>query len=228
MNEPIDKLNLVRQRIEKACIASGRSAGEVTLLAVGKRHPAGKIAALSKLGVLCFGENQLQEALQKQSELAGLDLQWHFIGTLQSNKTRAVAENFQWVQSVDRPKTLERLSAQRPDSQAPLDICLQVNIDLEPQKAGATPEEILQLAALAGDLKNIKLRGLMAIPSVANDLHMQHDSFRKVKALFETLKDEGHDIDTLSMGMSSDLEVAISEGSTMVRIGTDLFGKREP
>ena len=228
MNEPIDRLNLVRQRIERACIASGRSPGEVTLLAVGKRHPAGKIAALSKLGVLCFGENQLQEALQKQSELAGLDLQWHFIGTLQSNKTRAVAENFQWVQSVDRPKTLERLSAQRPDSQAPLDICLQVNIDLEPQKAGATPEEILQLAALAGDLKNIKLRGLMAIPSVANDLHMQHDSFRKVKALFETLKDEGHDIDTLSMGMSSDLEVAISEGSTMVRIGTDLFGKREP
>ena len=228
MNEPIYRLNLIRQRIEKACIASGRSAGEVTLLAVGKRHPAGKIAALSKLGVLCFGENQLQEALQKQGELAGLDLQWHFIGTLQSNKTRAVAESFQWVQSVDRPKTLERLSAQRPDSLGPLNICLQVNIDLEPQKAGATPEEISQLAALAGGLKNIKLRGLMAIPSVANDLYMQHDSFRRVKTLFEKLKNEGHDVDTLSMGMSSDLEVAISEGSTMVRIGTDLFGKREP
>lgn len=227
MNEPIDRLNLVRQRIEKACIASGRSPGEVTLLAVGKRHPAGKIAALSKLGVPCFGENQLQEALQKQGELAGLELQWHFIGTLQSNKTRAVAENFQWVQSVDRPKTLERLSAQRPDSLGPLNICLQVNIDRESQKAGATPEDISHLAGLARSLKNIKLRGLMAIPSVANDLHMQHDSFRKVKALFETLKDEGHDIDTISMGMSSDLEVAISEGSTMVRIGTDLFGKRE-
>lgn len=227
MNESIDRLNMVRQRIEKACINAGRSPAEVTLLAVGKRHPASKIAALSKLGVHCFGENQLQEALQKQQELPGLDLQWHFIGTLQSNKTRAVAEHFQWVQSVDRQKTLKRLSEQRPDSLGPLNICLQVNIDLEPQKAGAAPEEISHLAALAQELKNIKLRGLMAIPSVDNDLQMQHKSFQRVKTLFEKLKNEGHDIDTLSMGMSSDLEVAISEGSTMVRIGTDLFGKRE-
>ena len=227
MNDSIDRLNFVRQRIEKACIASDRSPDEVTLLAVGKRHPAGKIAALNRLGVHCFGENQLQEALDKQWELAGLDLQWHFIGTLQSNKTRAVAESFQWVQSVDRQKTLNRLSRQRPDSLGPLNICLQVNIDLEPQKAGARPDEVPQLAALTRDLKNIKLRGLMAIPSVANDIQMQHDSFRRMKTLFEELKNEGHDIDTLSMGMSSDLEVAISEGSTMVRIGTDLFGKRE-
>lgn len=228
MNESIDRLNLVRQRIEKACIASGRPPDEVSLLAVGKRHPASKIAALSKLGVFSFGENQLQEALQKQGELADLDLQWHFIGTLQSNKTRAIAENFQWVQSVDRQKTLERLSAQRPDSLGPLNICLQVNIDLEPQKGGAKPEDISHLATLARGLKNIRLRGLMAIPSVANDLQKQHDSFRRVKALFEELKNEGHDIDTLSIGMSSDLEVAISEGSTMVRIGTDLFGERKP
>ena len=142
MNDSINRLKLVRQRIENACIASGRSPGEVTLLAVGKRHPAGKIAALNKLGVLCFGENQLQEALDKQSDLSGLDLQWHFIGTLQSNKTRPVAENFQWVQSVDRQKTLNRLSRQRPDSLGPLNICLQVNIDQEPQKAGASPDEI--------------------------------------------------------------------------------------
>ena len=196
------------------------------LVAVSKRHPAKKIIALNKLGVLSFGENHLQEALQKQRELAGLDLQWHFIGTLQSNKTRAIAENFQWVQSVDRQKILVRLSEQRPESLQPLNVCLQVNIDLEPQKAGAKPEEVLQLAALVHGLNNIKLRGLMAIPRHTTVLEEQQQSFRKVKSLFETLKKEGHDVDTLSMGMSSDLEVAISEGSTMVRIGTDIFGKR--
>jgi len=227
MNEAIERLNLVRQRIEKACIAAGRPPGEVCLLAVSKWHPAEKIIALNKLGVHSFGENHLQEALQKQGELASLDLQWHFIGNLQSNKTRAIAENFQWVQSVDRQKILKRLSEQRPDCLEPLNVCLQVNIDLEPQKAGALPDEILQLAALAHGLDNIKLRGLMAIPRQTTDLKAQHASFRKLKILFEALKNEGHEIDTLSMGMSSDLEIAISEGSTMVRIGTDLFGNRE-
>ena len=197
------------------------------MLAVSKWHPAEKITALNKLGVLSFGENHVQEALQKQRILADLEIQWHFIGTLQSNKTRAIAENFQWVQSVDRQKTLERLAVQRPGSMGPLNVCLQVNIDLEPQKAGAQPEEVSRLAALARGLENIKLRGLMAIPRVSTDPAEQHASFHKVKALFETLKKEGHDIDTLSMGMSSDLEIAISEGSTMVRIGTDLFGDRE-
>jgi len=226
MNESIKRLDLVRQRIERACIAAGRQPDEVSLLAVSKRHPAKKIIALNKLGVLSFGENHLQEALQKQRELADLDLQWHFIGTLQSNKTRAIAENFQWVQSIDRQKILVRLSEQRPESLQPLNVCLQVNIDLEPQKAGAKPEEVLQLAALVHGLNNIKLRGLMAIPRHTTVLEEQQQSFRKVKSLFETLKKEGHDVDTLSMGMSSDLEVAISEGSTMVRIGTDIFGKR--
>jgi len=226
MNESIKRLDLVRQRIERACIAAGRQPDEVSLLAVSKRHPAKKIIALNKLGVLSFGENHLQEALQKQRELADLDLQWHFIGTLQSNKTRAIAENFQWVQSIDRQKILVRLSEQRPESLQPLNVCLQVNIDLEPQKAGAKPEEVLQLAALVHGLNNIKLRGLMAIPRNTTVLEEQQQSFRKVKSLFETLKKEGHDVDTLSMGMSSDLEVAISEGSTMVRIGTDIFGKR--
>ena len=227
MNDTIKRLKLVRQRIEKACLAAGRPPGEVTLLAVGKRHASEKILAFNKLGVLSFGENQLQEALQKQQELVDLDLQWHFIGTCQSNKTRAIAENFQWVQSVDRQKILKRLSSQRPDSLKPLNICLQVNIDQEPQKTGAKSEEILQLAALTHGLDNIRLRGLMAIPRVTDNLNEQHESFRKVKALFETLRDEGHDIDTLSMGMSCDLEIAISEGSTMVRIGTDLFGSRD-
>lgn len=208
-------------------MSAGRQPKEVTLLAVGKRHPAEKIATLYHLGVRSFGENQLQEALHKQQELVDLNLEWHFIGTLQSNKTRAIAENFQWVQSADRQKVLARLSKQRPTTLGPLNVCLQVNIDQEPQKAGAKPEEILQLASFCHDLDNIRLRGLMAIPRVTTDLKAQHDSFRKVKALFENLRSEGHDIDTLSMGMSSDLEIAITEGSTMVRVGTDLFGERK-
>ena len=226
MNESLERLKSVRQRIEKACIAAGRQPDEVSLLAVSKRQSAEKVITLNKLGVFSFGENQLREALQKQVELARLDLQWHFIGTVQSNKTRAIAEHFQWVQSVDREKILKRLSAQRPDGLEPLKVCLQVNIDREPQKAGASPEEILQLAALAAGLNNISLRGLMALPRQTTVPAEQHDSFSRVKALFEKLKNAGHDVDTLSMGMSYDLEIAIAEGSTMVRIGTDLLGKR--
>lgn len=226
MNDSINRLNLVRQRIEKACIAAGRDPNDVSLLAVGKRHPPEKIIDLYKAGVKSFGENQLQEALDKQRVLSNFNIQWHFIGNLQSNKTRAIAENFQWAQSVDRQKILVRLSNQRPDSLDPLNICLQVNIDRESQKAGAEPDEILELAALCHGLDHIKLRGLMAIPRLTNDTNEQHESFRKVKALFDTLRSEGHEIDTLSMGMSADLEAAIEEGSTMVRIGTDLFGPR--
>ena len=227
MNKAIERLKFVRQRIEKACISVNRQPDEVSLLAVSKRHPAEKVIDLNKLGVVSFGENQLQEALRKLDELSGLDLQWHFIGAIQSNKTRAIAENFQWVQSVDRQKILKRLSEQRPDHMEPLNVCLQVNIDREPQKAGASPKEILQLAQLCDGLNNIKLRGLMAIPRLTNDPMEQHDSFRRVKILFDELKNRGHDVDTLSMGMSFDLEIAIAEGSTMVRIGTDLLGKRE-
>lgn len=226
MNDSFERLKFVRQRIEKACIAANRQPNEVSLLAVSKRHRASKIIIFNKLGLRSFGENQLQEALVKQEELVNLDLQWHFIGSIQSNKTRSIAEHFQWVQSVDRQKILERLSAQRPDHLPPLNICLQVNIDREPQKAGASPEEILRLADIAMGLDNISLRGLMAIPRMTSDISEQHESFRNVKALFEKLKNTGHEVDTLSMGMSSDLEVAISEGSTMVRIGTDLLGPR--
>ena len=226
MNQALERLNSVKFRIERACIAAGRRPDEVSLLAVSKRHPAGNIARLNQLGVSSFGENQLQEALSKQQELQQLDLEWHFIGTIQSNKTRAIAENFQWVQSVDRQRIIRRLSDQRPDLMEPLNICLQVNIDNEPQKAGASPEEILQLADCIGGLGNLRLRGLMAIPRMTDDVTEQHASFRKVRILFEELKGSGHQIDTLSMGMSSDLETAVSEGSTMVRIGTDLLGKR--
>jgi len=227
MNNLIDGLNSVRLRIAKACANAGRRADEVSLLAVSKRHPAGNVRSLYSLGVKTFGENQLQEALGKQQELTDLDLEWHFIGTIQSNKTRAIAENFHWVQSVDRPKILERLAAQRPVRSEPLNVCLQVNVDLEPQKGGAAPGEVLQLAAIAQDLDNIRLRGLMAIPRLTSDVEEQRQSFRKVKSLFEMLRSEGHDLDTLSMGMSADLETAIAEGSTMVRIGTDIFGVRE-
>ena len=226
MNKPIERLESVRQRIEKACKAAGRQPNNVSLLAVSKRHPASEIIVFNKLGVRSFGENQLQEALVKQRELDDLDLQWHFIGTIQSNKTRSIAEHFEWVQSVDRQKILERLSAQRPESLPPLNVCLQVNIDREPQKAGASPEDILKLASFAKGFSNIRLRGLMAIPRMTASASEQHQSFKNVKALFETLKNAGHDMDTLSMGMSSDLEIAISEGSTMVRIGTDLLGPR--
>jgi pyridoxal phosphate enzyme (YggS family) len=227
MNESLERLKSVQQRIKKACIAAGRKPDEVSLLAVSKRHSAEKIRTFNKLGVFSFGENQLQEALQKQGELGDLDLQWHFIGNIQSNKTRDIAEHFQWVQSVDRQKVLTRLSTQRPDTLGPLNVCLQVNIDREAQKSGASPEEILQLATLCQGLDNIQLRGLMAIPRMTSDPAEQHDSFRRVRILFEALKGKGHDIDTLSMGMSADLEVAVSEGSTMVRIGTDLLGKRQ-
>ena len=226
MNDSFERLNFVRQRIEKACIAADRQPNDVSLLAVSKRHSASKIIIFNELGLCSFGENQLQEALVKQQELVSLDLQWHFIGSIQSNKTRSIAEHFQWVQSVDRQKTLERLSAQRPDHLPPLNICLQVNIDREPQKAGASPEDILRLADIAMGLSNVSLRGLMAIPRMTSDISEQHESFKNVKALFEKLKNTGHEVDTLSMGMSSDLEVAIFEGSTMVRIGTDLLGPR--
>jgi pyridoxal phosphate enzyme (YggS family) len=226
MNTSLERLKAVQQRIKNACISAGRQADEVSLLTVSKRHLPDKIITFNNLGLVSFGENQLQEALQKQQSLANLDLEWHFIGTIQSNKTRAIAENFQWAQSVDRQKTLTRLAAQRPGSMAPLNICLQVNIDREPQKAGASPEEILQLAVLAESLDTIKLRGLMAIPRMTDDPDQQHASFKKVKKLFEELKSAGHKVDTLSMGMSADLEIAIAEGSTMVRIGTDLLGKR--
>ena len=226
MNKSLERLKTVVKRIEQACIAAGRNPDDISLLAVSKRNPAKNIIALNKLGLISFGENQLQEALQKQQELGDFALQWHFIGAIQSNKTRAIAEYFQWVQSVDRQKILERISAQRPDHLEPINLCLQVNIDREPQKAGASPEEIMYLAGLADGLKNIRLRGLMALPRYTTNISEQHRSFSRVKVLFDKLKSAGHDLDTLSMGMSSDLEVAIAEGSTMVRIGTDLFGKR--
>jgi pyridoxal phosphate enzyme (YggS family) len=226
MNDQLARLNAVRQRIAQACRAAGRSGQDVSLLAVSKRHSPEKVRRLHELGVKAFGENLLPEALEKQQALAGLDIQWHFIGAVQSNKTRALAEHFHWVQSVDREKILSRLSAQRPDGLKPLNVLLQVNIDREPQKSGALPEDLAALAQFASRQDRLQLRGLMCLPRQTDDPAAQHDSFRKVRQLFDQLKSQGYNIDTLSMGMSHDLEVAIAEGSTMVRIGTDLLGTR--
>jgi len=213
-------------RVRIACEKAGRNPSEVTVLAVGKKHPAARIRGLYEQGQFDFGENQLQEARLKQLELADLDINWYFIGHLQSNKTLAIAEHFDWVQSVDRVKILNRLSAQRPRPLAPINICLQVNIDMEPQKSGLLPEQVFELAQLAVGLRGIQLRGLMAIPRASNDPGEVNDSFRRVKVLYDELRTEGFILDTLSMGMSSDLESAIAHGSTMVRVGTDLFGPR--
>lgn len=226
MNTPTARLQAVRSRIADACRSTGRDPADVSLLAVSKRHAPERIMAFHRLGLADFGENQLQEALVKQQALAGLGITWHFIGTIQSNKTRAIAENFQWAQSVDRAKVLRRLAAQRPASMGALNICLQVDVDDEPQKSGATADEIMALAALADEFDNLRLRGLMAIPRLTDVVAEQRRSFNKVRQVFNRLRQAGHDVDTLSMGMSADLEAAIAEGSTMVRIGTDLLGVR--
>jgi hypothetical protein len=226
MNNLKDNLDNVRSRIETACENAGRRPEEVTLLAVSKKHLAERIRALQALGQRAFGENYAQEALAKQKQLEDLDIEWHFIGPMQSNKTREVAGHFDWVQSVDREKILRRLSGQRPPDLPRLNVCIQVNIDREPQKAGVLPEETLPLARLAAELPRLRLRGLMAIPMMPSADHDPSDSYRRMCELFAELRDADFDIDTLSMGMSTDLEQAIAQGSTMVRVGTDLLGPR--
>jgi len=177
-------------------------------------------------GQRAFGESYVQEALIKQAALADLPLEWHFIGPIQSNKTRAIAESFDWVHSVFRLRTAERLSAQRPAGRPPLNVCIQVNIDREDSKSGALPEELAELAHAVAALPALRLRGLMAIPRPSDDPAVQRDSFRRVRELFEQLRGEGLPLDTLSMGMSDDLEAAVMEGATLVRVGTAIFGAR--
>jgi len=222
------KVNLqnVRSRLDCACTKAGRKPSEVKILAVSKLHPENRIRELYHLGQRAFGENYVQEALAKQALLSELDIEWHFIGPLQSNKTREVAQHFHWVQSVDRKKILRRLSDQRPESLPELNVCLQVNIDQEEQKSGLMPEQLGELVQYAADLKNLRLRGLMAIPKPASADHDPSGSYQHMNELFHGLIAAGIKLDTLSMGMSGDLEEAIMHGSTMVRIGTDLLGPR--
>ena len=222
------KVNLqnVRSRLESACLNAGRKPSEVKILAVSKQHPAVKIRKFHQLGQQAFGENYVQEALDKQKQLLDLNIEWHFIGPLQSNKTREVAQHFQWVQSVDRIKILKRLSSQRPTSFPELNVCIQVNIDREEQKSGIMPEQLQEMAKYACGMENIRLRGLMAIPKPAAADHDPSGSYRRMNELFQALNASGMVLDTLSMGMSADLEEAILHGSTMIRIGTDLLGPR--
>ena len=224
MSTLADNLHAIRTRIDGAAKASHRDPASVQLLAVSKTKPASAIAELHRAGVRDFGENYLQEALTKQTELSDLPLIWHFIGPIQSNKTKAIAEHFDWVHSVDRLKIAQRLSEQRPTDLPPLNICLQVNVSGEDSKSGCTPEQLPALAQAVAALPNLRLRGLMAIPEPTDDPAAQHAAFARLRQLQEAL---GLGLDSLSMGMSHDLEAAIAQGATWVRIGTALFGARD-
>lgn len=217
-------------RLNQACFTAGRHPETVHLLAVSKLHPAEAVRQAHAAGLCAFGENYVQEGLDKIAVLADLRplLAWHLIGPLQSNKTRAVAEAFDWVHSIDRLKTAQRLSEQRPDHMPPLNVCLQVNISGEDSKSGAAPAEVPALARAVAALPRLRLRGLMSIPEPERDLEAQRRPHRALRELFDQLNAEGLGLDTLSMGMSADLEAAILEGATLVRIGTAIFGARTP
>ncbi|MDX5978342.1 YggS family pyridoxal phosphate-dependent enzyme [Vreelandella alkaliphila] len=224
-----ESLAQARERLSNALKKAERPLDSATLLAVSKTKPASMIRQAWQHGQREFGENYLQEALEKQAELADLDdIVWHFIGPLQSNKTRAVAESFAWVHSVDRLKIAKRLSEQRPEHLPPLNICLQVNISREASKSGVMPDEVMALAKEVAALPRLCLRGLMAIPAPANSLAEQRAPLAALRQLLETLQAALPDapLDTLSMGMSDDLEAAVLEDATLVRLGTAIFGAR--
>ena len=226
MTAILSNLQATRAAIARAAKLAHRDVADVRLLAVSKTFPATAVREAYLGGQIAFGENYLQEALEKIEALRDLPLEWHFIGPIQSNKTRAIAENFAWVHSVDRLKIAERLSAQRPAHLPPLNICLQVNVSGEKSKSGVAPEEVAQLAQEVVRLPHIKLRGLMTIPAPATNEEEQRAPFAQMRALLNTLNSEGLALDTLSMGMSHDYPAAILEGATIVRIGTAIFGQR--
>ena len=219
-------LQAVRERIAAACVAAGRPPAAVGLLAVSKTWPAAAVREAATAGQRRFGESYVQEAVPKVAALRDLDLEWHFIGPLQSNKTRPVAEVFAWVHSVERLKIAERLSQQRPPKLGLLNVCLQVNVSGEASKSGCAPGEVAALAAAVAQLPNLRLRGLMAIPEPGDDVATQRRRFAALRELRQRLAADGLSLDTLSMGMSDDLEAAVLEGATMVRIGTAIFGER--
>lgn len=222
-------LHAVSERIALAAQLAGRDPRSITLLAVSKTFPAEDVRAAHAAGQPKFGENYVQESLTKIAALADLraSLEWHFIGPLQSNKTRPVAENFDWVHSVDRLKIAQRLAEQRPAHLPPLNVCLQVNVSGEVSKAGVTPAEAAEVAQAIAALPQLRLRGLMSIPEPAETIEEQRGPHRKLRELFEQLRAAGLDLDTLSMGMSGDLEAAVLEGATIVRVGTAIFGARD-
>jgi pyridoxal phosphate enzyme (YggS family) len=219
-------VNEVRSRIQKAATAAGRDPASVTLVAVSKSQTAESMRLAATAGVTDFGENYLQEALPKMDGLAALSLRWHFIGAIQSNKTRAIAERFDWVHSIDRLSVARRLSEQRPFHAPPLNLCIQVELIAEPNKAGVDPAQVGELAAAAAVLPRVRLRGLMCIPPPHSDPAAGRPMFARLRRLLEELNATGHKLDTLSMGMSADFESAIAEGATLVRVGTAIFGAR--
>ncbi len=223
-----NKLQGVRDRIEAACREVGRPVTEVGLLAVSKTFPAAAVAEAFRAGQRMFGENYIQEGVEKIAALRDLPIEWHCIGPIQSNKTRLVAENFDWVHTVDRFKIAQRLSEQRPAGLAPLQVCIQVNVDGGENKSGVSPDEALVLAKQIVQLPGLKLRGLMSIPEPAPDFVAALAVLTRVRALFDALNQDGLALDTLSMGMSADLEAAIHAGSTLVRVGSAIFGGRTP
>lgn len=226
MNNMGKNLNRVREQIVQAASACKRESDSILLLAVSKKKPASDIRQAWELGQRDFGENYLQEALQKMEELEDLDITWHFIGAIQSNKTRNIAEAFDWVHCIDRAKIARRLSEQRPPDLGPLNVCIQVNIDHESSKAGIELAELPELANAIHQLPGIRLRGLMTIPAPQESFDLQRSAFAKLANALESLRQQGIDCDTLSMGMTQDMEAAIAEGSTLVRIGTAIFGER--
>ena len=224
MSTIAENIAKVGERIRAAAQASGRDLDHIGLLAVSKTKPAAAVREAYAAGIRDFGENYLQEALEKQAELSELPLIWHFIGPIQSNKTKPIAEHFAWVHSVDRLKIAQRLSEQRPAGLPPLNICLQVNVSAEASKSGCAPAELAALAQAVSQLPNLRLRGLMAIPEPTDDVAAQRAAFARLRELRDGLP---LPLDTLSMGMSHDLDAAIAEGATWVRIGTALFGARD-
>jgi hypothetical protein len=223
-----DKLLQVRTRIAQACASASRPVQSVTLLVVTKTYGAEAVREAFQAGERCFGENYVQEGVDKIAALADLrgSIEWHLIGPLQSNKTRVVAEQFDWVHSVDRLKIAQRLSEQRPAHLPPLQVCLQVNISGEASKSGLMPAEVSAVARAVASLPRLSLRGLMAIPEPAGDFDAQRAPHRQLRELMQALQSEGMTLDTLSIGMSADLEAAIAEGATLVRVGSAIFGQR--
>ncbi len=223
-----EHVRAVRARIAAAAARAGRNVADITLLAVSKAQPADSVRAAAAQGLTDFGESYVNEALAKLEALEALPLTWHFIGRLQANKTRPIAERFQWVHGLDRLHIAERLAAQRPVHALPLNVCIQVNLAGEASKSGVPPAQVAALAAALARLPRLRLRGLMCIPPPEREPAGQRHWFAQLRALRDTLNAQGAGLDTLSMGMSTDFESAILEGSTLVRIGTALFGPRTP
>lgn len=226
MTAIVSNLQAVQRALQAAARAAGRDPASVRLLAVSKTFPPTAVRLAHAAGQTAFGENYVQEALEKMDALRDLPLEWHFIGPIQSNKTRDIAARFDWVHSVDRHKIAARLSAQRPATLPPLNVCLQVNISGEASKSGVEPAALPELAAAVAPLPGLKLRGLMAIPAPSDDPAAQRQSFARLRELLQDLKLRGLALDTLSMGMSHDFPAAIAEGATIVRIGSAIFGQR--